>query len=248
MSIVVKNAAGVDTTVLTLNDLVLLFGALTDLPWDGTPDNEPVGVIALLKTVAQQVLSNVPAAITFGTLTAAQTAAVQNAIAAALGTAADLDTVVSMIGLMKKQNGYLDQVEGLLTPVATEVTLGSILLRMATLGQKVMSGSSPVVLASNHDPIDTVVKATATSRSASVGVGATPLMPVNAVRRGFSIQNQHATAKIYINGSGTAVVADGSSLMIGPGQYFESNPTHSGGGAISIISDTAATPVYAREW
>lgn len=95
--------------------------------------------------------------------------------------------------------------------------------------------------------VDTVVQATATPRSASVGTTASALMAANASRRGFAIQNQSSTAKVYINGT-AAATADFNSLMIPPLGYYETPPGHTGVGAISIISDTASTPVYAREW
>lgn len=181
-----------------------------------------------------------------GTLNGAATLVAQNTGNTAL--AGILTAVTDNSPAAVIQSGTWQVNLGTIAGVATEVTIAALNTKTPTQGQKVKGGSVPVTLASDHDPIDTVIKATAASRSTSAGVAATVLMPLNAARRGFSVQNQHATAKIYINGSGTAVVADGSSLMIGPGQYFESNPTHSGGGAISIISDTAATPVYAREW
>ena len=95
--------------------------------------------------------------------------------------------------------------------------------------------------------VDTVVQAVSTNRGASVGTTAVTIMPANAARRGFSIQNQSSSAVIYLSGVGSAT-ADYNSLMIPAGGYYETPSQHAGTGAISIISNAASTPVYAREW
>ena len=123
---------------------------------------------------------------------------------------------------------------------------------MATLNVKDAGGNTVAVnaLPANDGtklPVDTVVQATAVDRGASIGTAAVPLMAANAARRGFAVQNQSSTAKVYINGSATAT-ADYHSLMVPPLSYYETPAGHTGVGAISVISDTAATSVYAREW
>ena len=96
--------------------------------------------------------------------------------------------------------------------------------------------------------VDTVVKAAATSRSGTIAAGGTAqvLMPANATRRGFSIQNQ-STAALYFNAVANAT-ADNNSLVLQPGDYFESSVHHVGTGAVSIIGATTGQAFYAREF
>lgn len=126
-----------------------------------------------------------------------------------------------------------DDISGVLYP-RTKVSFGSDGIAID------VSSTAPL-------PIDTVVKSAAVSRSMTANTTAATLMPLNASRRGFVVQNQSDTATIYINGTSTAV-ADQSSLKIGPGGYYETTSHHVGTAAISIISTEATTPVYAREW
>lgn len=95
-------------------------------------------------------------------------------------------------------------------------------------------------------PVNTVVQGVATDRGGLIGTSAVTIMAANATRRGFSVQNQSASASCYINGTRTAT-ADYHSLVVGPTGYFEPDH-HVGTGAISIICTAASTPVYAREW
>lgn len=95
-------------------------------------------------------------------------------------------------------------------------------------------------------PVNAVLRATTTSRSAVVGTTATNLMAANTSRQGFAIQVQGSSGACYINGLATAT-ADQNSLMIPAGGYFETT-THVGTGAVSIICTVASTPVWAREW
>lgn len=96
-------------------------------------------------------------------------------------------------------------------------------------------------------PVDGVVRGAATDRGATVGTTALTLMAANTARRGMAVQVQSATANCWINGA-AAATADFHSLKIPANTYYESAPTHSVTGAISIVCDTAATAVYAREW
>lgn len=96
-------------------------------------------------------------------------------------------------------------------------------------------------------PVDPVARATATDRGAVVGIAATTLMPANPARRGFVIQNQSASATVYLSVQGAATT-DWHSLMLPPGAIHETPAHHVGTGAISIISTAAATPVHAREF
>ncbi|UAK23683.1 hypothetical protein [Sphingomonas nostoxanthinifaciens] len=97
-------------------------------------------------------------------------------------------------------------------------------------------------------PVDTVIRSTATDRGASVTTAGTAqqLMAVNTARRGFNIQNQSSGA-CYISGTGTAT-QDYHSLLIAAGSFYESKDSHVGTGAISIICAVASASVYSREW
>lgn len=100
------------------------------------------------------------------------------------------------------------------------------------------------------NPLATTMAAPSTAaidRGAIVGTTAVTLMPANANRRGYAIQNQSTTASCYVSGLATAT-ADYRSLIIGPGGYYDTPITHVGLGAISIICTAASTSVYAREW
>lgn len=229
----------------------------------------------------------------------ASTAALQTTMNTSLGTLATQATAAAML-------------VALTDTTAAAVTAIQL---PTTIGQKAVSNSLSVSLATNHDAIDTVIKSTAASKSAIIGfvgtaaaattasttltvnattgvpmvgqtisgtgitagttitavsgtapysltlsaaatvasaaavtsVGMQVLMAANTARRGFVIQNQHATAKFWINGVGNAA-ADASSLLIGPVSYYETSVVHTGTGAVSVISDTPGIFLYAREF
>lgn len=127
---------------------------------------------------------------------------------------------------------------------------GQTINTLPNAGQATAASSLPVVLASDQTavPADTVVKATATSRSGTITTANTAqvLMAANASRRGFSIQNQ-SSGPLWFNGIGTAT-ADQNSFALQAGDYFESSPHHSGTGSVSIIGGTAGQAFYAREF
>lgn len=95
--------------------------------------------------------------------------------------------------------------------------------------------------------VDTVIRATPVNRGATVGTTAVTLAAANASRRGFAIQVQSTTASCYVSTIATAT-ADFNALLVAPGAYYETPPTHTGTGAISVICTAAGTAVYAREW
>lgn len=115
-------------------------------------------------------------------------------------------------------------------PAATTITLASGTLNVA--------GSTYTLS----------VPATASATGVvTTSVGPQQIMAANTARRGISYQVQSSSANVWTNGVGGAT-ADFHSLKIPSSSYFESSPAHSGTGAISVISDTPATPLYAREW
>jgi hypothetical protein len=69
----------------------------------------------------------------------------------------------------------------------------------------------------------------------------------NASRRGFSVQNLHATDPLYFNQSGTATTGAGSTKLAA-GAYFESPVGAAGVAAVSVLSATAGLAFTAKEW
>lgn len=128
-------------------------------------------------------------------------------------------------------------------------SLGSIDGKLpASLGAKASNASLSVAPATDAVFVaDTVIRAAPANRGATVGTTAVTLAAANPSRRGFAIQNQSTTASCYVSTIGTAT-ADFNALWIGPGAYYETPPTHTGTGAISVICTAAGTAVYAREW
>lgn len=100
---------------------------------------------------------------------------------------------------------------------------------------------------STPSPVDTVRAVAGTNRSAAVGTAAAQIAPANATRRGLILQNQSASATIYVNLL-AAATADRDSLMLPPGAYWESPATWVGTGAVSAIATATGTPLYAREY
>lgn len=165
-------------------------------------------------------------AISAGSLPLPTGAATQTTLAAilsALGTPAQAGGAVTVSNTPTVNLGTLNG-------AATQTTLAAVLAALQAV-----------------QAVDTVIKAAAANRGLVAGTTAAQIMAANTNRRGFAIQNQSATAKVYINGTASAT-ADYNSLLVPPGGYYETPPGHTGTGAISIISDTASTPVYAREW
>jgi hypothetical protein len=173
----------------------------------------------------------------------ASSTAVQPVSASALPLPAGAATATGVAAVVTALGGTL-QVSGPLTQAQlTSAALATSALQ--TAGNTSLTAIQTAVAGTLK--VDTVVQATSVNRGATVGTTASNLMAANASRRGFSIQNQHASANIYISGVGTAT-ADYNCFMIPAGGYYETPPHHAGTGAVSIISSAASTPVYSREW
>lgn len=95
-----------------------------------------------------------------------------------------------------------------------------------------------------------------TNRSITAGLAADATIAANHGRRYLFIQNLHATAKLYVRidqttkAGGTATVAvagAAGTIMIVPGGSLVFEDTLIPTGALSIISDTATTPVTILE-
>lgn len=159
-----------------------------------------------------------------------------------LGTAPLLNVAASALPLptgaatatnQTTANTSLAAIQTSLTTSATSAKQDALL---AAVGNPVQANTA----------LSNVIQAVATDFGAVVGTVALPLMPANAARKGWSIQNQSTTASCYVNGTTTAT-PDYHSLLIGPGGYYEPDH-HVGTGVLSIICTAAATSVYARSW
>lgn len=74
------------------------------------------------------------------------------------------------------------------------------------------------------------------------------LMPANASRHGWSLQNK-STANMWFNDlGGTADPASNSSTYLPPGAYYESESGGASIASVSIIGDANAAQFVAKEW
>lgn len=129
--------------------------------------------------------------------------------------------------------------------VATGVPAGSYIY---ALGSGTLNAASSTYTLSSSAGSLVASNATATATGiALTSVGPQQLMASNSSRRGLAYQVQSATANVWANLLGTAT-ADYHSLKVASGTYYETPPTHINTGAVSVIADTAATPLFAREW
>jgi hypothetical protein len=91
----------------------------------------------------------------------------------------------------------------------------------------------------------------ATKRSGTITTGATAqdLMPHNATRQGWSLQNQSA-GDLFVCSKGsaetTAATADQNSLKTPAGQYYVAD--HVSAHALSIYGATTGQAFFAEEW
>ncbi len=96
-----------------------------------------------------------------------------------------------------------------------------------------------------------LMQVVATARSGTIAAGGTAqdLMAANPDRNGWLIQNQ-STADLYVRSKGAAgtalAAADGSSLLIPPGGYYE--PPKITPHALSIFGPTTGQAFFAEEW
>ena len=119
-------------------------------------------------------------------------------------------------------------------------------------GQAVAANSLPVTVASDQPPLQTTPpKVAATSRSSTVTTGGTAqdLMPANAARNGWCIQNQ-STGDLRIRSKGSAgsnvATLDQNSLLLPAGAYYEA--PHASPHAFSVIGATTGQAFFATEW
>ena len=123
---------------------------------------------------------------------------------------------------------------------------------LPTKGQAAMGASLPVALASDQSAVPTAPpRVAATSRSGTIATGGTAqdLMPANAARNGWCIQNL-STGDLRVRSKGAAGTAiasfDQNSLLIPPGGYYEA--PHASPHAFSVIGSQTGQAFYATEW
>lgn len=141
------------------------------------------------------------------------------------------------------------QSSALPTGASTEATLAALNTKTPAVGQALAAASRPVVIASDQSAVPVAgAAATYVDRSGTITAGGTAqqLMPANAARRGFFLQN-NSTGDLWINPN-AAAVASQPSLKVPAGALYESPFGGAPAGAISIIGATTAQAFSAREF
>jgi hypothetical protein len=87
------------------------------------------------------------------------------------------------------------------------------------------------------------------NRSGSITAGGTAqqLMPANAARLGWSIQN-HSTGDLWVNDVGGTAAAIQPSIQVPSGALYESPPGCAPTSSISVFGATTGARFAAREW
>lgn len=108
------------------------------------------------------------------------------------------------------------------TGAATETTLSALNGKFGSLGQKAMTGSAPVVLASDQSAVPTTppLPNTGTRTSVTAAASDTSLLASNTSRRGATVYNDGSTT-LYL-ALGTAAASTTSyTCQVAPGGYYE---------------------------
>jgi hypothetical protein len=127
--------------------------------------------------------------------------------------------------------------------------LSALLAKLpAALGITTSAGSLSVAPASDATFLIAGAIATRTDKSGTITTGgaAQTAIASNASRKGFEIQNQ-SSANLYFSTLATAVQGQ-PSVLIAPGQLYETPIGGSGTGAVSLIGPTTGQAYAAREW
>lgn len=222
----------------------IALGAKADTAWSGTGS---ASAISIWKAIYGGLTDTSASLVKFDQTTPGTTNGVQvtNAVLAVdtvvKATATDRGTIVGFTATAAAATTAS-------TTLTVTATSGVPIVGQTITGTGITAGTT-ITAVSGSAPYSLTLSAAATvaNGAAVTSNGGQPLMALNAARRGYKIQNQHATADIYINAQATAT-ADYHSLKIPAGSYYESQPGHVDTGAVSIISTVASAPVYAREW
>jgi len=133
------------------------------------------------------------------------------------------------------------------TGAATESTLSALSAKFSALGQKTMSASVPVVLASNHS--DIVTKKSASSYAHLNSTGTTTIKSGAGILRRVVINTKGTgsnTLTIYDNTSGSGTVIAAIDTVNGVSGHFEYNVAFSTGLTVVDATGTSAdiTVIY----
>ena len=133
------------------------------------------------------------------------------------------------------------------TGAATESTLSALSAKFSALGQKTMSASVPVVLASNHS--DIVTKKSASSYAHLNSTGTTTIKSGAGILRRVVVNTKGTgsnTLTIYDNTSGSGTVIAAIDTVNGVSGHFEYNVAFSTGLTVVDATGTSAdiTVIY----
>jgi len=133
------------------------------------------------------------------------------------------------------------------TGAATESTLSALSAKFSALGQKTMSASVPVVLASNHS--DIVTKKSASSYAHLNSTGTTTIKSGAGILRRVVVNTNGSgsnTFTIYDNTSGSGTVIAAIDTVNGVSGHFEYNVAFSTGLTVVDATGTSAdiTVIY----
>jgi hypothetical protein len=126
------------------------------------------------------------------------------------------------------------------TGAATESTLSALSAKFSALGQKTMSASVPVVLASNHS--DIVTKKSASSYAHLNSTGTTTIKSGAGILRRVVVNTNGSvsnTFTIYDNTSGSGTVIAAIDTVNGVSGHFEYNVAFSTG--LTVVDATGAS-------
>lgn len=135
----------------------------------------------------------------------------------------DLRAVIA--GWYATPDGGFDEVE--ITSTLTQAIV--FYIAKGRVGSNVFSGNVTVI---NSTANGADVPAAVAVSNASI-----QLLAANAVRKKLLVQNQHATANLYVRCNGTPAVADATSVKLTPGQAWE--PLVAPTGEVRGIMDAA---------
>lgn len=129
---------------------------------------------------------------------------------------------------------------------AANASLASVDGKLPALGVHANAGS--VSVAPSSDGVFKVAAAGTVASKAGTTTGASQqFAAANAARRGFAVQAPPAH-DLYINKFGAAAAADGSSLLVPAGSYYETAPGAAGVAQVNLLCADTGVAYYGEEW
>ena len=148
----------------------------------------------------------------------------------------DLTNVSS--GWYAMPDGGFDEVQitsTLTQTVAFYIAKGRV--GLAVLGNVVVTSGSITVASGSITVANSTTNGAHVPAAVAVSNASVQLLAANAARKYLLIQNQHATANLYVRCNGTAAVADATCVKLLPGQSWE--PPVAPTGEVRGIMDAA---------